>query len=526
MKKKRTYSVHYHVTPDLKVYVGKTSDTRIKKWDNPLSYRTTGFADAINEWDWDSMNHHIVASGLDKEEAERMRKELVEAAGRVVLNERHPQLEKDFVESVTIPTKKQSNMKKAKKETKRREPAGGGSKVELMLDNRYMQQDGKYASVIRVYATGKYVYLKTGYAATPAEWDNLPVDISKSLNRKFDMVCDHIREKSDNGLFSIATIKGELEQRILGSVSGQMTLVGLIGEKSSMLDNSGSRGNYDRAAKHVEAVYKDGLPLAMVGKETMANIVKGMRAKELTDTTINIYLSVIKASINYGIYRGYIKQEQYPFKRSAAEIDKVAMPKSAKRDTNYLLKDDIKKIWDYFMTTKKPSKELGYFLFSYLHGGMNIADMMFLKFDDFYFNEQGFLFRRRKTAKKNNFNVILPATTWTGMLFQRLGITPEKGKYVFAGLQCDGSDKDYQRVKSIHSTYINKVLKSVCEKLGIRTVSMTTARHSFATVATKERMPYTLIEQAMGHAQNGVSSHYIGGWDINEMRSDFEKLLA
>lgn len=523
--KKKTYSLHYHVTPDLKVYVGKTSDDRGKRWEKPHTYRGTGLSDSIEEWDWDEMNHFVIESGLDKDEAERKRKELVAAAGDSALNERRPTLEKDIVETVTLPTKKQCNMKKAKKETKRREPVGG-AKIELMLDNRYRQQDGRYAAVIRVYAARKYVYLQTGYAATPAEWDNVPMNVSDSLNKKFKMVYDHIQEKSDKGLFNIASVKGELEQRVLGTVSGQMTLVELINEKSGMLDNKGSRGNYDRAAKHVKAVYKDGLPLAMVGKETVSNIVKSMRSNGLNDTTVNIYLSVMKASINYGIYRGYIKQEQYPFKRSAAEIDKVSMPKPNKRDTNYLLKDDIKKIWDYFMTTKRPSKELGYFLFSYLHGGMNLADMMFLKFDDFYFNERGFCFKRRKTIKKNNFNVILPATKWTDMLLQRLGITPEKNKCVFKGLQCDGSDADYQRVKALHSTYINRVLSVVCKRLGLRTVSMTTARHSFATVATKERMPYTLIEQAMGHAQNGVSSHYIGGWDIDEMRADFEKLLA
>jgi integrase len=207
------------------------------------------------------------------------------------------------------------------------------------------------------------------------------------------------------------------------------------------------------------------------------------------------------------------------------EIDKITIPQSDKRDENYLSKTDMQTLWGYFKQTK--TKHLGWFLFSYLHGGMNIADMMGLRFTDFWFSEGGFVYQREKTKGKNNFKVVVPATTWTSELLDIMGITPTKGELVFkdmGGLR--QSDKGYAVAKNRLSNNANQTLKAVGKKAGVgKSISMTVARHSFATTATKERMPFAMIERTMGHSTGGVSSHYIGGFTVDEMRPDFEKLL-
>ena len=303
------------------------------------------------------------------------------------------------------------------------------------------------------------------------------------------------------------------------------TVEKIIWEKISLCTSQSSESRYKYTIDKLNEAFPKGLKAAEVSVGTVSKFKDYMVDSGISSTTINMVLTCLKASINFGIYRGYIKPEQYPFKRTAAEIDKVTLPKSQKRDMQYLSMDEMHRIWEWFMNSKKPNRYIGYFLFSYLHGGMNIADMMFLKFDDFYLKENGFCFRRRKTANKNDFSTILPVSKWTCMLFQRLGITPEKGKYVFAELQCNGSDEDYNKVKASKTNSLNRKLAAVAKELGMDNVSMTTARHTFATIASKNRMPFTMIEQAMGHAQSGVSSHYIGGFTIDEMREDFEKLL-
>lgn len=514
-----------HVTPELMVYVGMMSDDRGDRWKMESSYRSNGrFTDATGDWDWDSMSHTLVESGLSRIEAKAKQLELIDAAGAMSLNTRNRKsLERNIVE-MELPTKKQCNMKKVRKETKRKNTISG-VKVELMIDNRYRQQDGRYAVTIRVYSGGKYVYLQTGYSMTPSEFDSMDTKTEETLDIKYNIVCDYIREKTDVGSFALCAVKGELEQKLLGKTEMTDTLVGLIMEKRQMFTNPCTIINYDVVCKHLKEMYPDGLPLVMVGKETIGAFKKHLHGKGLCDTTLNIYLSVVKACVNYGIYKGMIKQEQYPFKRNAVEVDKVALPKSAKRDTAYLTKSEMRAVWDYFIASKKKNRKVGYFLFSYLHGGMNLADLMGLKFDDLYFQEGGFVYQRKKTVNRNSFKVVVPATSWTEKLLDALGIVPKSGEYVFPELSYT-TEREYIKKKNEVASYIYRVLERVKTAVGLpKTISMTTARHTFATVATKERMPYSMVERCMGHAQNGVSSHYVGGFSVDEMRSDFEKLL-
>ena len=577
MDSDKIYSVYLHKCPDGMVYVGMSKNPK-RRWQNGRGYMNTPFYDAVEKWGWWNIEHKIVKDNLDRDKAKQLESNLIYATNpkmsfnrvvgdnteiytmeyaeyrefvKLVLNNLGksantdlrllyaPTTEREILETlspllscfdgkeeveskVEKPNQPKTKDMRKEKQKKGKERTYKGVGVAVVLDTRYRHNNGGFPVSIRIYHKSKYKYIRTGYVMTTDEFSDMNQKDEKMINDIFEHYVNQVRDCVERGYFNInATLK---EYTPLSSVGG--TLADLIKEKMGMLDNKGSARNYINALNKVYQLFPDGMPLCDVSPTTIGRYKDLLVREGKSNTTINIYLSVVKASINYGIYRGYIKPVQYPFKRAAAEIDKVSMPKANKRDLNYLLKDDIKKIWDYFMTSKKPSKELGYFLFSYLHGGMNLADMMFLKFDDFYFNERGFCFKRRKTMKKNSFNVVVPVTSWTDMLFKRLGIVPELGKCVFKDIQCDGSDSEYQRVKANHATYINRVLEKVCEKVGIRTVSMTTARHSFATVATKEKMQYTLVEQAMGHANNSVSSHYIGGWDVDEMRCEFERLLA
>lgn len=521
-KDDNNYTVSLHLTPDLKAFVGATK----QKWSKPSTYRgCTEFFNASQQFGWGNISHYEIESGLTKEEAFKARDTLIKAAGSQCYNayQTSKPTSLTFGSIETPTTKTNSNMKKAKKETKRSCKIAS-VKIELMFDNRYKKGDGSYPVCVRVYNDKKYVYLQTGYSMTPAEFDCMDAKNETSLNKMYERVCDYVREKTDGCSFCIDCVKADIEKKMQGITSTSGTLASLVMEKAALLTNSGSATNYRSAMLRVIKTHPNGLPLAMVNQHTIGEVLSDLRKDGYTDTTINIYLSVIKASINYGIYKGYLKPEQYPFKRQAMEVDKVVVPKSVKRDDRYITKREMQQLWGWFTQTK--NKWVGYFLFSYLHGGMNLADMMDLRFNDFWFTEGGFVFTRKKTAHKTNHRVLVPATTWTTELFNTMDITPTKGERVFGGLAYDGTDASYQKVKSKFDTKINRALDKACAELGIdKNVSMTTARHSFATIATRERIPYTISEQCMGHVQNGVSSHYIAEWSVGEMRQDMEKLL-
>lgn len=515
----KNYNVILHLTPELKAFVSLSNND--KTWNQPSTYRGCGeFGDAIQQFGWDGIKHKIVETNLTKQRAKEVRDVLAKAAGRQSLNTRQSEKTAIVFDSDKLTTKNNGKMKKAKKQSKIRQRVNGAS-VELMFDNRYLKEGGKYPICIRVYANKKYTYLPTGYDTTPSEFEFLPDATEKELYAKFSKVRDWLTTNNNGGWFDLDALKGVMK----GGVCAGQTLCDIILEKAALANTEGTTINYGAVAKSVKLLFPDGLDARRVGVGSIKRYKEWLEGNNAKPATININLSIIRASINYGIYKGYFKPEQYPFKRQAMEIDKITIPQSDKRDENYLSKTDMQTLWACFKEGK--NKHLGWFLFSYLHGGMNIADMMSLRFTDFWFQEGGFVYQRSKTKAKNHFKVCVPATTWTQELLDTMGIKPVKGELVFKemGGLCS-NDKGYTLAKTKLSNCANITLKTIGKKAGIeKSISMTTARHSFATIATKERIPYTLIENVMGHALSGVSSHYIGGFTIDEMRPDMEKLL-
>lgn len=518
----KTYNVIMHLTPELKVFIGMHSDDLC--WKRPSTYRSCNeFTHAIDKYGWDEIKHRVIEDGLTKQRAKQVRETLIKASGLQCYNTHQgekPAIVSDCIGNDKLTFKNDKKMKKVKKQSKIKQRVNGAS-VELMFDNRYLKEGGKYPVCIRVYANKKYTYIATGYDVTPQEFEFLPIQMEQDLYTKFNKVRDWLVTNNNGGWFDLDALKGVLS----GGVCAGQTLCDIILEKAALANTEGTESNYQAVVKNLKLLYPDGLEAKKVGLGSIKRYKEWLEADGFKPATVCIYLSIVRASINYGIYKGYLKPEQYPFKRSAMEIDKITLPQSDKRDDHYLLKGEMQKLWACFKQTK--NRKLGWFFFSYLHGGINLADMMSLRFTDFYFQEGGFVYQRAKTRGKNHFKVVVPATSWTNELFQTLDITPAKGEFVFpemGGLSVD--DKGYSLEKTRLSNTANTIIKNCAKKAGIeKCVSMTTARHSFATIATKERIPSTVVEQCMGHAFGGVSSHYIARWDVGEMRADMEKLL-
>lgn len=561
----KKYSVYVLKAPNGMVFTGSTSMKPYQRWNSGKGFTANcKFEPIIRECGWGSIQRKVLgdfygkddAKGLETLFASVVKPEMLlnttgiqrepsenavafaksgkaltvfefmgDAVDRqrlsVVLGECPPTPIEQHFDTDYQQTNQSVNMKKEKKSVAKTAKIAG-VKVELLTDNRYRNSEGKYAVCVRVYGDRKYVYIPTGYSMTTDEFANMGAEDERSLDLVFARVCAYVREKTDNGAFCIDCVKRGLSGE---TAAPSTTLAELLMERGCMHKNKGTIGVYKKASNAVLRIYPNGLPLKSVNSETVARLSYDMEGKlGLSGTTRGIYLGAVKSAINYGIYKGMMKPAQYPFKRNPYELDKVSVPKSEKRDGNYLTAAEIQTLWNWF--TANPRRGVGYFWFSYLHGGMNLADIMGLGFSDLYFDEGGFTYKRRKTINKNNFNVFVPATTHTADLLSILGITPAKGALVFPELKVTGGEDEFYKVKENATNRANRDLKKAAAECGInKNITMTTARHTFATLANKLGMPFDMTERAMGHCNNGVSSHYIGAWSLAEMRPYFEKLL-
>lgn len=536
MKRKEGYTVYVLETPGGNRYCGRTKSPLYVRFNGGRGFASTpGLSEEIAAHGWSSVKKVFSREGLDGNASESL-VALIRAgiSGGAPKTDCSAEARRIYAEGVAegvfpplgqrtalevtdnkpaIPT----IMKKEKKAVARAAKINGVG-VELMTDNRYTDRNGGHAVVVRVYHERKYAYVPTGFSMSGAELMSCDPKTSAALNRKFDAVCAHVLSKTEESAFCIDCVKPAFEEA--SEVPG--TLSELLRRRGCIQKGADTIANYIKAAKAVERLRPQGVPLKAVNSTSVASIAHDMETVlKYSCTTRSIYLSMIKAAVNYAIYKEWMKPSQYPFRKNAYEADKVEMPASAKRDDRWLSMTEMRSLWDAF--TADPDRNAGYFLFSYLHGGMNMADIARLTFTDSYFDEGAFTFVRSKTENKSGFRTVVPVTKWTDMLLSALGITPKRGELVFAEF---GNGTNLHSEKEKASNRANKALKTLSKRCGLgKPVSMTYARHTFATLATKSGMPADMRERAMSHVPGGVSSHYVGSWTVGEMRPYFEKLL-
>lgn len=73
------YTVYKHISPNGKQYVGITKQDVIKRWANGEGYKNcTYFYNAIQKYGWENFQHIILYTGLSREEACEIEKNLIE----------------------------------------------------------------------------------------------------------------------------------------------------------------------------------------------------------------------------------------------------------------------------------------------------------------------------------------------------------------------------------------------------------------------------------------------------------------
>lgn len=493
MKKK--YSVTMHITPELKAFIGVTTRPT---WRYEGHWRGSALELEAARFGWHNISHILVEDNLTKKQALEYRRELTETAGCVSLSRRM------VFENEPKP---QKPICMKEKQIALMASNANGVKLSLTFDNRYESKSG-YPVVVRVYKDRKWAYVPTGFSMTASDFKKCGGETLSALESKFNTIKEWCARSVSDGTFSL---KGAKE--CVKAQSATSTLAELVDFKKQTITSSSTMMTYDYTKKIIVSVFSDGLPIQDISPDSLKKIIDYMRKHGKSDATITITLSDIKASLNYAIYKGLFDEKQYPFKRNVWECDKIALPKSPKRSDRYITIDEMRNIWDVFLDTG--DKWIGLFLFSYLTGGMNVADMIGMRFSREWVVNKTIRWTRKKTEHKTANTIVVPVSSHIDNLLERMGIGQKEGELVFKFL-----DGDYFNKKIQASSMIVRSMK----KHGFN-ITMTYARHSFATIATKSKMPASMVEQAMGHSLSGVSSHYIGSWDIDEMRPYFEKLL-
>lgn len=326
----------------------------------------------------------------------------------------------------------------------------------------------------------------------------------------------------------------------MNAKTNKVTLNELISLKMASLEMEGkfsTAATYKSVLHQIQKNYGL-LPMKQVNAGLMNDFKNKLKQAGICDSTISTYFCNIKAIWNYAEYKGYVSSANFPFQRKSYELDRVKIPKVAKRNDRSIEKSDIQKLW-YWWKACKPDKGwkrrkqvyVGLWLASYLGGGANLIDVLQWKYNSDYFKSGGkvITFIRNKTKGRSDTLVKIPVTPHLRAIIDDMGAEPSPDGLIFPELTEGFSPSDGEkyrfRILTIGSECRKRMLDVVSEVGITETISPTWARHSFATIMNRQGCPFVLVERMMGHCLPGVSGHYVGDAPIEELEKWCSMLL-
>lgn len=415
----------------------------------------------------------------------------------------------------------------------------------ITLDTRRMNSDGKFPVKLRVTFNRKRRYYSIGIRdLTKKEWATMEA-YSKNPRVKLDedlkeLVEGNIPEKERYAVsvgekivpFSFERFKENYfmsDEKVSDVFSALDKYIKEL-EKQKRFGTASSYGCANESLKTFQKVKyrRTDLPFNEVTKNWLDEykewmLESGKNGKGNSETTVGIYLRALRIMLNEARELGVITQAEYPFGRSKSKFS-IGSSRNVKKA---IKKESIKLIQNYKCSEENfEGQARDYWLFSYLLAGMNMKDLMSLKYENIEGNSVYYRRKKTRSTKREGKFIKVTLTPEAKAIIDRRGNkdrSPEN--YVFPILDSKNTPEE-EFSKSIAFTHkVNKYMKRIGEKLGIP-VKLTTyvGRHSFTTIMSKE-VPTEVIQQWLGHGDVKTTEGYKDSIQVDEYDPAFNALL-
>ena len=216
----------------------------------------------------------------------------------------------------------------------------------------------------------------------------------------------------------------------------------------------------------------------------------------LTKNSTSFYMRILRAVYNRAVEKD-LTTNRNPFKHVYTGIDKTI-----KRAISLKAIKQIKNLDLSLQPSLDFARDM--FLFSFYTRGMSFIDMAYLKKKDL---SNGILsYRRRKTGQQLFIR-------WEKCM-QEIVDKYDNPQSEFLLPIIKRADKDNRLQYQSALRFVNNHLKSVVALLNIGiTISMYTARHSWASIAKSKNIPISVISEGMGHDSEMTTQIYLASLD-------------
>ena len=398
-----------------------------------------------------------------------------------------------------------------------------GVVVSVFLDTRTVNKKGTYPVKIKVYFQGKPKCYPTGICmSTKEELEEVleskskkNIEIQYIIHKEFNRILKNVDILVERGTFSFSNLNNMLGKNIGG------TLNEMISAKIKELENEekfGTSAFYKGTLSLLKRYMKHDVPIKEVTVEWLNGLEKFI-LKTANQTTVAMNMRNIRATMNIAKQVGVIRESDYPFGRGKYQIKEGSGKKKA------LNKKQLKAIAEYSDGSMTTEFYRDLWLFIYFCNGLNVADLISLKFSDIQNGEISFIRKKTKDRTRDVKRIYAAITPEMYSIINKWGNDPKKSVYIFPFLKPGDSAWEHEKKKKNHTKLINKRMKMIGEKLNLGKITTYVARHTYATVLRNEGVPISIISPMLGHSSVTTTEIYLADLE-SEYRAKNASLLS
>ena len=406
--------------------------------------------------------------------------------------------------------------------------------IEAVLYTSKKLSNGLHPLMLRLTKNRKRKYISLHISLSPEYWDtekckpkrNCPnrEQIERLIRTKIEELQSQVMEfKTSDKEYTLHTLIDKSSKH-----ASKVTVGEYLDTYIDMLQRAGRIGNADTFIHLRTALTKCFGSLDFYFSDIDVAWLKRLESwfrltAHLSENSIGIRFRSLRALYNQAIEEGIAKRTNYPFDAFKVSQFKESTAKRAltKEQILQIMELDVRALSKYPKPFMQLSKDL--FLFSYLGCGINLTDMLHLRYRDIF--DGRVTYHRQKTGKLISFHLQPLAVDILRRYYQEAHIPDD---YIFPVLKRKvhiTATQQYGRVKRV-TRLINRYLKVIGEHLNLP-IPLTTyvARHTYATVLKRSGVSTSIISESLGHSSEKITQIYLDSFENSQIDEAMKHLL-
>lgn len=397
----------------------------------------------------------------------------------------------------------------------------GGITLSLFFDQRRKTNDGKYPVKFSVCYQRKRKYILTGIYLRKEDFEILfktknreLIYTRNNIENVYLKLKHHIEILFAKNNFSFAALSylynGPTNKTISEAFTAKIALL----KKN---DQIGTAESYQSAFTSFSTLFGSQISYKDITVQWLKNYEESMLKEGRSYTTIGIYLRNLRAILNEAIAVGYFEKGAYPFGKE--KDGKYEIPSGSNRKLALTL-TQIKQIFDYNDGLQITEQYVSLWKFSYLCNGININDILHLKWSNIQGEE--LFFERGKTRRaRQKQEIVAYITPEMREIMKKWGTkNTAPNNYIFPYFTEDLSAVQKKMIIRDIIKRINKRMKKIGVELDIPKITTYTARHTYATVLKRSGVNIAFISESLGHKNIATTKSYLDSFETEERKKN------